>query len=286
MYMTLRLLNSRKRISSKKKGRGRFLFRFVSFSDVHFGIMDDVVAPGAGLGIKTEEDRIALIAENLINEKENKNMAFFIGNGDIVHNSSTRWDGPGTMLRHVMESYLDEVGTPYYLTAGNHDIIANNDWIDIVGKPRSNAFEFGDFGFILLDSSDADGARQVCVDKEFLDNKLHDFRDKKSVFFVSHIPRYKGGFHDRPDADSPNCDPIMESLVNAGNVHLMTSGHFHYHNERDLQTDLPLFFSGHASNYGVPYYCYRTFDVYDNKVITREWNMFDEKYEDEYVVDF
>lgn len=262
----------------------KVLFRFASFSDTHFGINDNVIARTYEEG--REWARMEMLRDNLISEKQGEGLDFFIGNGDVVHNSSARWNSPAEMLEHVMDEYLDEVGVPYYLTPGNHDIIAEEDWHSIVGRHRSTAFEHNDFGFILLDSSDTEGTRQICIDLEFVQNKLREFSNKKGIFFVSHIPRYKGNFHDIDDADSPDCDPIMESLEQNKKVILMTSGHFHYYNDRDMQTSIPLFFSGHASNYGVPYYCYRTFDVYENKVITREWNMFDEKYEDEYVIEF
>lgn len=259
------------------------LFRFASVSDTHFGLNDHRY-PIDGL----YQNRMQLVIDNLIREKKNRGLDFFIGNGDIVHSESTDFGSPNEMLIEVLDNYFDNVGVPYYITAGNHDRINDNDWIDIVGEHRHTSFEFGDFGFIVADSSDTSGSRQICLNDTFIENKLNEFSDKKGVFFFSHIPRFRSDFHPEENAKSPQCEHIMELIGETDNVILMSSGHFHEWDNIVTNTgiDVPLFFNGHVSNYGVNYYGYRIFEVYEDKVITKQFDMTNQIVVNEHTINY
>lgn len=285
---TRKLYRSRLLSSSRHIKRGRdnvdALLRFITVSDTHFGINDNNIAPTTEMG--KYQNRMQLVIDNIIDEEQSNGLDFLIGNGDIVHSSSSDYSNSEEMLEVVLSDYFSQINIPYYLTPGNHDLIDNSTWYNLVGRNRSTAFEYGDFGFILLDSSDTDGARQKCLDESFLNDKLNEYSDKKGVFFVSHVPRYDGNFHAEEYAKSPDCDPIMQALINAKNVILMQSGHFHRLDSKDVQTDVPLYFGGHVSNYGVKYYGYRTFDVYEEKVVTKQWDLINQRIVNQDIVYF
>lgn len=258
--------------------------RFAVFSDLHFGLDDDRIASSENDG--KYQNRATLLVDSLKNEKNGYGLDFFIGNGDVVHSTSSDFSTSLEMLEDVTRNYLDDVSIPYYLTPGNHDRVSNSDWNNLLGYNRSNSFEFDDFGFILLDSSDVNGARQVCLDKTYLDSKINEYEERKGVFFISHVPRFKGYFHNSESKDSPQCNDIMNSINNADNIVAMLSGHFHYEDDRVTTQEKPLFFDGHVDSYGVPYYAYRIFEVYDNYFVTKQMNMFTDKIENIYLVDF
>lgn len=265
----------------EKKTEDEMLFRFISVSDIHYGLD----STRAGL-VGTYDERMQLVVDNLIREKQENGLDFFIGNGDIVHRQSDDFADSKEMLIHVKNNYLDPLNIPYYVIPGNHDWLTNQEWENLLGYRRSTSFESGDFGFILLDSSDAQGARQICVDKDYLEQKLIDYSSKKGVFFITHIPRFKGGYLEGP-SDSPQCDPILDLLDNAGNVILSSHGHFHY--EDDLErhyNDIPILFNSHVSNYGTDYWGYRIFEVYEDKVVTKLYNMSDERVENTHTISF
>ena len=268
-------------IPLKIKGEieGEPVFRFVSFSDSHYGI-NDSSRGNDGL----YQNRMQLIIDNIVAEREGKGLDFVLANGDIVHSSSADFPNSEAMMIEVINDYFSQLNLPIYSTAGNHDWINTDKWNDLFGHHRSHAFEHKDFGFIVADSSDLTGARQICIDEGFVEDKVIEYADKKGIFFVSHIPRFSGGFS-TPDRDSPDCDRINTALENADNVILSTHGHFH-HEDNKINRNVPAFFEGHISDYGVNYYGYRVYEVFEDRVKTYMWDMTNQRIVNEHTINF
>lgn len=250
-------------------------YRFIVASDMHYGLGD-------------YQARTDLLLTNLNKEKET-GLDFLVLNGDIVHSSSEDYSDPEEMLRYVIPNIYEPLNVPLYTTAGNHDRINTETWKEITGHNRSHTFEWGDIGFIVLDTSDVSGSRQICIDKEFLAKSVDKFKHKKGVVLVSHIPRHRGQFL-QPSVDSPHCTEILKTLRNCENLLFMTHGHMHGQHGKFMRFGVPLFFDGHITTYGTvgenTFYSYRIYEVYKNHVVTKLWNMTDEKVENRDIIRF
>lgn len=244
------------------------LFRFVVASDTHFGYQNPGASPQ-----REYLQRVSLLIDHLKAERV-KGLDFFIINGDCIDlKNFDEFATRRSALETLINNHLDEVGVPYYLVPGNHDRIENHDWFEVLGYNRSHTFELNGFGFVLLDSSDVAGSRQTCVDGDYLHSALNEHRDKKGVFFLSHIPRFKGNFLENPDTDSPQCDDKMEMLRNADNLILCDHGHFHAEDGIQIEDGIPIVFGGHIGTYGLNYFGYRIYEVYEDSVFTQQWDM-------------
>src|SRR5690625_5243909 len=81
-----RMLNASRDV---KRGRDDVnpKFRFVVVSDTHFGINDNNIAATTEMG--KYQNRMQLVIDNIIDEEQSNGLDFLIGNGDIVHSSSS-----------------------------------------------------------------------------------------------------------------------------------------------------------------------------------------------------
>ncbi|MCC5790235.1 MAG: metallophosphoesterase [Opitutales bacterium] len=214
------------------------------------------------------EDRMDLLNDAIAREKRGKGLDFLVHIGDIVHSSGTKEDH-----RWFQNEILAAHGIPSYVCYGNHDRLEEEDWQDVYGQGRNHAFSRNGFGYIILNSSDTEGARQLCIGQDFLQEHLKAFRDLKGVFLITHIPRFQTGF--RGDerlgpsygSDSPQCDEIMAMLEESPNLICCVSGHFHEHNGIIHNRGIPTVFTNHFGHYGVNQYGLRIFEVYDDGAV-------------------
>lgn len=213
-------------------------------------------------------ERLEMVVDRLLKEKAGSGLDFFVHIGDVITTNRPEQDAIEA------KGIMDTVGLPYWVNYGNHDKLTETDWVEIFGHGRSHAFEWGDYGFIGLNSSNESGARGICIDEPYLINKLEEFKSKTGIFFFSHIPRYKGGFRGDPvtspdnrGADSPDCTSIMHRLVACENLVCMIHGHFHEFNGVFSHRGIPVVFANHNAYYGLPYYGLTLFEVYDNGAV-------------------
>lgn len=163
-------------------------------------------------------------------------------------------------LASIKKEIEHATGVPMYAGYGNHDQVTDAEWLRVFGHRRSHAFSAGDFGHIILQTSDETGARQLCIGEHFLKTKLAEFADKKGVFVYAHIPRY-GDI--RPDTkyDSPDCVEIMRILQQASNLYGVFHSHFHEEDRMFKKQGINVLFTGHFAHYGLNYYGCRIVEI-------------------------
>lgn len=251
--------------------------RFIVVGDIHAKLTNHSSTNTSGVDDRTGPivtpklfvDRFDLLLNNLVKE-ESKRLDFVLFNGDLIHTSK---EPRVPRLKEIKDLYHAKVNVPMYASVGNHDLATDEEWIEAIGHSRSHAFEMGDYGYIIIRSSDEDGARQICLDKEFLEQKLMEFKCKKGVFVFSHIPRY-AGVRPGTKGDSPECSDILTLFQNQKNLKLVFHSHFHEEDRTFLKDGVNYAFSGHVAMYGLDYYGYRIVDIYkDGSVKTTMMDM-------------
>lgn len=251
--------------------------RFIVVGDIHSKLTNHSSTDQSGVDVRTGPivepklfvERFDLLLKNLVKE-ERKRLDFVLFNGDLIHTSK---EPRIPRLKEVKDLYEAKVNVPMYASVGNHDLATDEEWIEAIGHSRTHAFEIGDYGYIILRSSDEQGARQICLDSDFLEQKLVEFESKKGVFVFSHIPRY-AGVRPGTKGDSPECSDILNLFQNQENLKLVFHSHFHEEDRTFLKDGVNYAFSGHVAMYGLDYYGYRIVDIFeDGRVRTTMMDM-------------
>ena len=246
----------------------KIIQRFIVVGDIHANLPNTDSTDKSGVYDRTGPftvpklfvDRFDLLLNNLVKEERNQ-LDFVLFNGDLIHSI----DKPILpRLKEVKESYRAKVKAPMYASVGNHDRATDEEWKEAIGHNRAHAFEKGEYGYIILRSSDEKGARVICLDKEFLEEKLIEFESKKGVFVFSHIPRYTGNAGKN---DSPECTDILTLFQNQENLKLVFHSHFHFEDRAFLKDGVNYVFSGHVAIYGLDYYGYRIVEIYEDGTV-------------------
>lgn len=244
--------------------------RFIVVGDIHAKLTNHSSTDTSGVDVRTGPivepklfvDRFDLLLNNLVKETCNR-LDFVLFNGDLIHTSK---EPTVPRLNEIKDLYHAKVSVPMYASVGNHDLATDEEWIEAIGHSRTHAFEIGDYAYIIIRSSDENGARQLCLDEEFLAQKLIEFESKKGVFVFSHIPRY-AGVRPGTKGDSPDCPAILTLLQNQKNLKLVFHSHFHEEDRTFLKDGVNYAFSGHVAMYGLDYYGYRIVDIYKDGTV-------------------
>lgn len=260
----------------------------VSTSSSHFVGVDDRTGPRIDTYNQSQQDELLLDKIQKVKE-EPGGIDFIHFTGDVVNGNVGVQ--PNIDFKNQI---LDVIGLPYSISYGNHDHLTDQQWFDVYGQHRDHAFTVGDYGFIILNSSDESGARQVCRSEPFLKEKLQEYKNKKGVFFLSHVPRFAGGFRGDPitspdnfGADSPECTEILDMLTNCDNLVCTIHGHFHEFNNILSYKGIPVIFGNHWASYGVNYRGVRIFEIYDDgSIYTRLDGFTATKVSGEWVYDY
>ncbi|MFD2203329.1 metallophosphoesterase family protein [Shivajiella indica] len=185
-----------------------------------------------------------------------ENVDFVIFNGDLIHDEP-KW------MSEVKKVY-DTLRVPYYPVKGNHDRISELDWEKIWEIPADYSFVVQDkYGFVLANSSNEAGD-YLCVDIDFLQNKLDSFRSLPIVFIAIHISQNDWTRH------GVSCQHILDLVASYPNVRAVFHGHDHDVDGIMLNQKKPYLWSGHfGGSWGSPLPGYRVCEVgEDGKVIT------------------
>lgn len=226
--------------------------RIVVLTDIHY---DDSTTYQSNLQTAVE----------LINDIHNTDpIDLVVFNGDIVHdNVSTH--------NTIKSNYMDELNVPHvYATYGNWDRATESEWQNVYGFPRDHSLEIGDYGIILLRTSNTD-QNYLSADNDYLQDKVDEFSDKKWVFAFQHIAPFEDT--DNYGVDSPD---IRQTYADTENVAITYLGH--NHNKNWIEEN-----DGHYYSYGcrvggidlegadypsIEGWGIRMTEVYDNRVIT------------------
>lgn len=246
--------------------------RFIVIGDLHMQMPNTSSTDTSGIDDRTGPplkpegfpDRFALLLRHLRKEKQHGGLDFVICNGDLVHSNS---EDPAASLMAIKKEIEQAAGAPLYAGYGNHDRLSDEAWLHVFGHRRNYAFSAGDYGHIILQTSDETGKRQVCPGEAFLQENLNRFADKKGVFVYAHIPRY-GGIRPGTKYDAPECKGMMDVLRAAPNLCGVFHSHFHEEDRLFRKQGINILFTGHVAHYGLNYYGCRTVEIRKDGTLT------------------
>ena len=222
--------------------------RFAVASDGHYGQHD------------TEyEFHHDNMVEWLNKDYQERGIDFTMINGDLFHDDVQ-------FLAQSKEKWND-LQMPYYVSHGNHDMTDEATWKDTWNRPFNYSFEFGDCGFLVLNTA-SDAGAYICPDIAWTGAQLGLLGKKKHLFIFMHITPFKwtsGGI---------NCPEITSMFAKQKNLRAIFHGHDH-DQDNVKQSDKKLyFFDSHvAGNWGTDYYGYRIVEILENgNILTYQMN--------------
>lgn len=210
--------------------------RFAVASDGHFGQANTNY-------VRFHEEMMAWLND----EHRSKGLDFVVFNGDLIHNEPR-------LLPQVRE-YYERLEAPYFVTKGNHDMTTASHWEEVWGYGENHDFEQGDCAFLLGTTSNIDGD-YLCVNVDWLEERLSHYRNKRHIFAFLHISQRKVT---RYGVDCLEASSLLETT---SNVAAVFHGHDHdvdgfmYANERAY------LFDGHiGGDWGTNYRGYRIVEI-------------------------
>lgn len=251
--------------------------RFVVIGDMHSPLINTSSTDEVGVDKRTGpptqprdfEDRFALLL-GAIEREIALGVAFVILNGDIIHSTV---EEKSDALKNVNDA-IEGLGVSVYASAGNHDRATDADWVSAFGHSRTHAFEAGNCGFLIIQSSNESGSRRVCLDEEFVEDQFALYSNKDAVFVFSHIPRY-GGIRPGSSYDSPECTRILGTFETQQNLVGVFHSHFHEEDRVFVREGVSYCFTGHVAHYGLNYYGYRVVEVINpSTIITKQKDVY------------
>lgn len=227
---------------------GNISLRFAVASDGHFG------QPG------TEYELLhARVIKFLNQEKQERGLDFTVVNGDIIHDDKTYFQ--------PVKKNWDLLQMPYYVTHGNHDMIAENNWEEIWQTPWHYSFVQNEIAFIVLNSAD-DKGNYVCPDMVWTANELEKYRELSHIFIFMHITPLKWTGAALP------CPELVTLFEKYSNIRAVFHGHDHDEDNAKEHNGKFYFFDSHiAGNWGTKYHGYRIIEVMKNgEILTYQEN--------------
>lgn len=228
--------------------KAKVKLRFVLASDFHYGQPN------------TKFDEMTDTVINQINLfNKNNRIDFCVLNGDIIHNEEN--------LLPLVKKKTDNLQVPYYVVRGNHDMVTEELWNEVWKMPLNHSFEAKGSAFILADTSNVQGT-YVSPDLQWLKEKLEQYKSKKNVFLILHIPQAKWTDH---AIDTPE---FFELIHKYPNVRAGFHGHVHDQDGVFMAKNIPFLFDSHVGgNWGTPYRGFRVVELLiDGTLITYMMN--------------
>lgn len=184
---------------------------------------------------------------------------FVVINGDIVHDDPVHYP--------AVKKAWDTLTMPYYVTHGNHDQIAEEQWRKIWGTPWHYHFTFGDTAFLVLNSADDKGT-YICPNLAWTEDALTRLSGYKNLFVFMHITPIKWTGSALP------CPELVSYFEKANNLRAIFHGHDHEEDYVKEQNGVSYFFDSHiAGNWGTDYHGYRIVELMNNgNVLTYQVN--------------
>jgi 3',5'-cyclic AMP phosphodiesterase CpdA len=241
-------------------------------SDLHYGQKDTPYA-------KMADDLVGWVNE----EKKTKGLDALFLNGDLTNDSSeallTLRDGP-----------LSKLQVPFHTIKGNHDFIderpgsLTESWQKIWGYPSNHTVKYGDFVFIMADTSAPRKSDvYLAADIEWLKKELEAHKDAPAIFVMIHIPQRKQGVEGWPqhgvhDAEEVGkAEAVMDLLESTGNVSGIFHGHNHDETAAYVSGEKRYFFDSHVGGSWGAKKGYRILEIYeDHRMLTYQMNAEDD----------
>lgn len=221
--------------TSKKKTH----IRFIVASDGHYGQADTPFD-------KNHKEFVRWINQ----EKFQKGLDFLVLNGDLIHNDPN--------LLYDFKSSLKPLQVPYYVTRGNHDMVGLDVWKSTWGYETNHSFTWGDYAFILADTSNEAG-KYLCPDIAWIRQELARYSQSKGIFLFMHITPAKWTRH------GVDCPELRELLGTTENLKAIFHGHDHDQDAVKNDGGKPYFFDGHfGGSWGTTYRGYRVVEIQED----------------------
>ncbi|MFS2224267.1 metallophosphoesterase family protein [Pantoea sp. B65] len=224
------------------------ILRFAVASDGHYG------EPNTPSG----HNYATLVSA--INDFHRKNhLDFCLINGDIVHDNQAFFI--------PARAYLERLQMRYLVSKGNHDKVTEDEWRSIWGLPANFAFTLDQHAFLILTTSNEQGA-WLCPDLGWLQQTLYTHRNKKNIFIFMHInPAAQAKF-------AVDCQQIMAVLAEYPRIRAVFNGHDHDQDNVLVKNNIPFIFDGHfGGSWGTQYHGFRIVEIRaDNTLLSYMMN--------------
>jgi len=228
--------------------KARVKLRFAVASDFHYG------QP------KTNYDEMTQTVINQINmfNKSNR-INFCVINGDIIHNEKS--------FLPLVKKKIDQLDVPYYVARGNHDMVTSEFWNEVWEMPLNHSLELKDSAFIISDTSNEAGI-YLSPDLKWLEEKLEQYKSKKNVFLILHIPQAKW------TANAIDTPAFFELIKKYPNIRAGFHGHEHDQDGVKMVGNIPFLFDSHVGgSWGTPYKGFRVVELLnDGTLVTYMMN--------------
>lgn len=222
--------------------------RFVVASDAHYG------QPNTPY-----EQMLDTVTQHINLFHQHSPLDFCVMNGDLIHNEKT-------FLPQV-KSKLSILNMPYFVTRGNHDMVASDYWEQVWGTPLNHDVVIKDNAILLGDTSNEQGT-YVAPDLNWLSNKLEAHKNKKNSLLFIHIPQAKW------TANGIDTPAFFDIIKQYPNVKAVFHGHEHDQDGYKMVDKVPYIFDAHiGGNWGTAYKGFRVVELLkDNTMLTYMMN--------------
>ena len=233
-----------KDFASSRKRKDDLSLRFAIISDGHWG-------KKSSLGDYRENFETMVYWLN--EEQADKGLDLVIFNGDIINN------GPHQLSE--AKAVLDKLNVRLYVSKGNHDRVDDETWEQVWGTPPNHDFEIDDYAFIIANTSDIHG-NYLCPDRNWINQRLTHYADRKHVFLVMHIcPSGLG-------KKSKTCPEVTDCIEQYENLAAAFYAHDHYSDGHRKLNGVHYFWDGRfGAMGGVGYKGYRIVEDYSDGTI-------------------
>ncbi len=233
---------------NRKGGDG--MLKIMLASDIHN-------CHSAWYGMSNEE-RMADLVRCLGEAKRERTYDLTLCLGDVsldfwawAEGGSVFWDPPVSRTAEFMEKIAPAFPAPFYITPGNHEQYAPEDWERIAGQPREQIVCRDEAVFVLLDAfsgnlgpaENSDGMYRP-VNVGLIRDALRDAGDRP-VFLAAHwfdmeaeSEEFKALLREETRIRALFCGHDHYSFVrstgeDAGNKPILHTGHFSYSGDKD-----------------------------------------------------
>jgi 3',5'-cyclic AMP phosphodiesterase CpdA len=240
--------------------KAKVKLRFVLASDFHYG------QPNTAFNEMTDQ---AINQINLFNKSSR--IDFCVLNGDIIHDEKN--------LLPLVKKRTDNLEVPYYVVRGNHDMVTDELWNEVWKMPLNHSFEAKGSAFILADTSNVEGT-YVSPDLQWLKQKLEQYKSKKNVFLIMHIPPEEWDEH------AIYAPKFFELIYKYPNVRAGFHGHLHDQDGVFMARNIPFLFDSHVGgSWGTPYRGFRVVELLnDGTLLTYMMNPTEKQGELKYLI--
>ena len=230
----------------------------VKRKEARYMIISDIHNCHAAWNGMTNAERMADLVRCVSEEREKRNYDATFCLGDVSldfwfygEGGSYLWDPPVSRTAEFMEKLASCFPEPFYITPGNHEQYAPEDWLRITGQPREQIVRTDLAVFVLLDAFSGDLGPKINSDGTYrpvncsLIREALEIPGDRPVFLLSHwfetgaeSEEFKVLLAGNPRIRALFCGHDHRSLVgstgeDAGNRPILHDGHFSYSGERE-----------------------------------------------------